>query len=135
MNIRPIKTNADYEAAIKKIEQLWGATQGTDSGDKLDVLATLLEAYEDQHFPIEAPDAISALLFRMEQADLTRKDLEPYIGSRARVSEILNGQRGLTLQMIRRLHRGLKIPLESLVTERKTKRKTPKPSKHHAARP
>jgi HTH-type transcriptional regulator/antitoxin HigA len=91
------------------------AEQGTGEGDELDVLATLVDAYETKHFPIESPDPIEAIQFRMEQMGMERKDLEPFIGSRARVSEVLNGRRGLSLKMIRSLHRELKIPLEVLV--------------------
>src|SRR5713226_4941756 len=122
MNIRPIRTDADYDAALKEIERLWGAKPGTPQGDRLDVLATLVEAYENEHYTIDAPDPVSAILFRMEQQELTRKDLSSYIGSRARVSEMLGGKRKLTLQMIRQLHKGLNIPLESLISERKPKR-------------
>jgi HTH-type transcriptional regulator/antitoxin HigA len=91
------------------------AEQGTGEGDELDVLATLVDAYETKHFPIESPDPIEAIQFRMEQMGMERKDLEPFIGSRARVSEVLNGRRGLSLKMIRSLHQELKIPLEVLV--------------------
>jgi len=135
MDIRPIKTKTDYEAALKEIEALFDSKPGSHEADRLDILATLIEVYEDRHFPIEAPDPISAIKFRMEQQGLTRKDLEPYIGSRARVSEVLSGQRTLTLAMIRRLHRELKLPLESLICERKLgKKKQAKPGKHHSMR-
>ena len=87
----------------------------TPPGDELDVLVTLVESYEDKHFPIESPDPIEAILFRMEEMDLMRKDLEPYIGSRHRVSEVLNRKRELSLNMIRRLHEGLGIPIENLI--------------------
>lgn len=91
------------------------AKPGTDDGDELDVLATLVDAYESKHFPVESPDPIEAIKFRMDQMGLDRKDLEPFIGSRARVSEVLNGRRGLSLKMIRRLHEELDIPLEALI--------------------
>lgn len=117
MDIRPIKTKRDYEKALCRIETLFTAKAGTDEGDELDVLATLVEAYEQKHFPIEAADPVDAILFRMEQKGLERKDLEPFIGSRHRVSEILNRKRGLSLDMIRRIHRGLGIPLEVLLGE------------------
>ena len=91
------------------------AKQGTAEGDELDVLATLVEAYENKHFPISAPDPVEAIKFRMEQLGLDRKDLEPFIGSRARVSEILNRRRGLSVAMIRSLHENLDIPLEALI--------------------
>jgi HTH-type transcriptional regulator/antitoxin HigA len=91
------------------------AKPGTDAGDELDVLATLVDAYESKRFPIESPDPIEAIRFRMEQLGLERKDLEPFIGSRARVSEVLNKRRGLSLKMIRALHEELDIPLEALI--------------------
>ncbi len=115
MNIRPIKTERDYQFALKRIENLMDATPDTAEGDELEVLSTLVEAYEDKHFPIAEPDPISAIKFRMEQLELTRKDLEFYIGSRHKVSEVRNGKRDLSLNMIRRLHAGLKIPLENLI--------------------
>lgn len=115
MEIRPIKTEADYDAALAEIDQLWGAKEGTDHGDRLDVLLVLVDNYEAQHHPINPPDPIEAIKFRMEQMNLTRKDLEPLIGSRSRVSEIINRRRPLSLPMIRRLHQSLHIPLESLI--------------------
>lgn len=115
MNIRPIRNSGDHESALKRIEVLMSAKPGTDEGDELDVLATLIEALEARHFPIEAADPIEAIRFRMEQLGLNRRDLEPYIGSRARVSEVLNKRRGLSLKMIRALHEELNIPLEALV--------------------
>lgn len=115
MDIQPIRTEADHEAALVRIAELMLAESGTPEGDELDVLATLVEAYEQKHFPIEAADPIEAINFRIEQLGLERKDLEPYLGSRHRVSEILNRRRGLSLEMIRRLHDGLNIPLEVLV--------------------
>jgi HTH-type transcriptional regulator / antitoxin HigA len=115
MNIRPIKTEADYERALADIEQLWGAAVNTPKGDKLDILLTLVEAYEHAHYPIDPPDPVEAIKFRMEQLGLTRKDLEPYLGKRGRVAEVLNRQRKLSLNMIRRLHTHLHIPLESLI--------------------
>ena len=118
MQIRPIRTEADHAAALHRIDHLMDAEPGTPEGDELDVLATLVEAYEDRHFPIADPDPLAAIQFRMEQLGLTRKDLEPLLGSRGRVSEVLNGRRALSLQMIRRLNRELGIPLESLVGER-----------------
>jgi HTH-type transcriptional regulator/antitoxin HigA len=91
------------------------AKPGTDEGDELDVLATLVDAYEAEHFPMDSPDPVEAIRFRMEQLGLERKDLEPFIGSRARVSEVLNRRRGLSLKMIRALHEELDIPLEALI--------------------
>ena len=104
MTIRPIRNNSDHENALKRIEALMSALQDTAEGDELDVLATLVDAYEKEHFPIDAPDPVEAIKFRMEQMGLERKDLEPYLGSRARVSEVLNKRRGLSLAMIRSLH-------------------------------
>jgi HTH-type transcriptional regulator / antitoxin HigA len=118
MQIRPIRTDADHADALRRIDELMDAEPGTPEADELDVLATLVEAYEDRHFPIADPDPLAAIQFRMEQLSLTRKDLEPLLGSRGRVSEVLNGRRALSLQMIRRLNRELGIPLESLVGER-----------------
>jgi HTH-type transcriptional regulator/antitoxin HigA len=115
MDIRPIKTRSDHKAALAEIEGLMSAKPNTPDGDRLDVLATLVEAYEDRHFPIAPPDPIEAIKFRMEQVGLTRKDLEPMIGSRARVSEVLSGKRNLTLAMIRRLVAGLGIPPDVFV--------------------
>ena len=115
MNIRPIRTEADYEATLEEIETLFAATAGTPEGDRLDVLTTLVAAYEDQHHPIEAPDPVEAITYYMESRGLTRNDLEPYIGSRARVAEILNRRRPLSLEMIRRLHSQLGIPAEVLI--------------------
>lgn len=115
MEIRPIKTEQDYDAALEEVEALWGAEADSPEGDKLDVLITLIEAYEAKHHPIDPPDPVEAILFRMEQAGLQRKDLEPYIGHSGRVSEVLNHKRPLTLEMIRKLWTGLHIPLESLI--------------------
>ena len=117
MEIKPIKTEQDYQAALAEIEQLIDAEQNTPEGDKLDVLATLVEAYEAKHFPIEAPDPIAAILFRIEQAGLSRKDLEPMLGGSGRVSEVLSGSRGLSIKMIRALHKELGIPAEVLIRE------------------
>ena len=115
MDIRAIKTEQDYERALARIERLMDAEPNTPEGDELDVLTTLIEAYEDRHFPIDTPDPVEAILFRVEQMGLTRKDLEPFIGSRHRVSEVLNRKRELSISMIRRLHEGLNIPLENLI--------------------
>jgi len=117
MDIRPIRTKRDYQRALRRIETLMDAETGTDEGDELEVLATLVDVYEEKHFPMDAADPVDAILFRMEQQGLERKDLEAFIGSRHRVSEILNRKRGLSLDMIRRLHTGLGIPLEVLVGE------------------
>jgi HTH-type transcriptional regulator/antitoxin HigA len=124
MEIRPIKTEADYICALAEIERLWGAAAHTPAGDKLDVLLTLVEAYEDAHYPVDPPDPIEAIKFRMEQMGLSRKDLESYIGTRGRVAEVLNRQRGLSLGMIQRLHTHLHIPLESLIKPSKKPHQT-----------
>jgi len=117
MDIQPIKTEQDYNQALAEIEQCWGANEGTEAGDKLDILLVLVDDYESIHYPILPPDPIEAIKFRMEQMNLSRKDLEPYIGGRGRVSEVLNYQRGLSLNMIRKLHSKLSIPLENLISE------------------
>lgn len=125
MKIHPIKTRADHEKALARAEALMDAKPGTPKGDELDVLTTLIEVYESKHYPIAPPGPIEAILFRMEQAGLTRKNLEPYLGGRGRVSEVLNGKRPLSLKMIRMLHADLGIPLESLIGEtRRSKKKT-----------
>lgn len=115
MTIAPIKTARDYERALDRIEQLMEAKLGTKAGDELDVLTTLVEAYEAKRHPIYPPNPIDAINFRMDQLGMTRKDLEAVLGGRGRVSEILTGKRNLSLEMIRRLHRELDIPLESLI--------------------
>ncbi len=115
MEIKPIKTEADYEAALKEIEQLWGASYGSPEADKLDVLVTLVEAYEEEHYPIPPPDPIEAILHYMESQGLSEYDLEPYLGSRPYVSEVLNRRRSLSLDMIRKLHKELGIPADILV--------------------
>ena len=115
MDIQPIKTEADYDHTLAEINELWGAEPDTPEGDRLDILMTLVEAYETKHHPIDPPDPVDAILFRMEQQGLTRKDLEPILGSRSRVSEVLNRKRTLSLDMVRKLHKQLNIPLESLV--------------------
>jgi len=119
MNIQPIKTRQNYRTVLRRVEALLDAAPGSPEADELDVLATLISAYEDEHFPIEAPDPVAAILFRMEQLGLSRADLEPYIGGTGRVSEVLSGKRGLSLAMIRKLHTGLRIPLENLVADTK----------------
>jgi HTH-type transcriptional regulator/antitoxin HigA len=115
MTISPIKTKTDYEDALRRIEQLMDAKLSTKAGDEFDVLTTLVEAYEAKHYAICPPDPVEAIKFRMDQLGMTRKDLETILGGRGRVSEILTGKRHLSLEMIRRLHRTLRIPLESLV--------------------
>ena len=115
MQIRPIKTKTDLRVALKEIERLMDAKPGTPAGDRLEVLTTLVERYESLHEPIEPPNPVDALLFHMESRGLTRRDLEPYLGSRARVAEVLNRRRPLTIEMIRRLHTGLGISAEVLI--------------------
>jgi HTH-type transcriptional regulator/antitoxin HigA len=115
MEIRPIRTKADYRSALKEIEGLMGAAPRTADGDRLDVLVTLVEAWERKHEPMDLPDPVSAIRFRMEQSGLTPKDLVPMIGRLNRVYEVLSGKRPLTLSMIRRLHMQLGIPAESLI--------------------
>ena len=110
MRIRPIRTKADYRAALREVERLWDADPGTPDGDAVDILTTLIEVYEAEHFPIAAPDPIAAIEFMMEQKGMTRRDLEPAIGSRGRVSEVLGRKRPLTLPMVRALSRLLDIP-------------------------
>jgi len=115
MDIKPIKTEADYRAALQEIETLMMASPDTPEGEKLDILVTLVEAYESSHYPIDLPDPVAAIRFEMEQKGLTVKGLEPMIGRSNRVYEILNHKRTLTLKMIWRLHKGLGIPAESLI--------------------
>lgn len=114
-SVRPIRSKADYEAALAEVARLWGAKAGTAKGDRLDVLATLIEAYEAEHYPMDPPDPVEAIKFRMEQMGLTRRNLEPLIGTRTRVAEVLNGKRRLSIAMIRRLHEKLGIPAETLI--------------------
>lgn len=123
MNIKPIKTKADYKAMLAEIEGLMMARPNTPEGERLDVLVKLVEAYERKHFPMEAPDPVEAIKSRMENLGLKPKDLQPMIGGLNRVYEVLNYRRPLTLSMIRRLHDGLGIPAESLI----------KPSQQQAA--
>ena len=115
MEIRPIKTEQDYNSAINRIEELWGAKKDTLDGDELDLLVILVESYEMKHYPIAPPDPIDAIKFRMEQMGMTNSDMVKYLGSQSRVSEILNKKRKLTLEMIKSLYKGLKIPAEILL--------------------
>ncbi|MBX3631235.1 MAG: transcriptional regulator [Nitrosomonas sp.] len=117
MKIKPIKTDTDYRAALKEVETLMLAESNTPEGEKLDVLVTLIEAYERTHFPLDLPDPVEAIKFEMEQKGLTVKDLEPMIGKSNRVYEVLNRKRSLTLKMIRKLHQELGIPAESLIKQ------------------
>ena len=113
--LKPIRTKADYKRALAKVERLWGAKSGTPEGDRLDILATLIDAYETEHYPMDPPDPVEAIKFRMEQQGLSRKDLEPLIGTRTRVAEVLNRKRSLSIGMIRRLHDHLGISAEVLI--------------------
>jgi len=115
MEIQPIRSETDYDAALAEIEKLFGSSPGTAEGDRLDILTTLVQAYEERHYPIPLPDPIEALKYYIESRGLSRRDLEPYIGSRARIAEVLNRKRPLSLEMIRRLHAGLGIPAEVLI--------------------
>ena len=120
MNIKPIRSDSDYAAALARVEALWGAKPDSPEGDELDVLTILIEKYEERHFPIPASNPVEAIKFRMDQMALTPRDLEPYIGSSGRVSEVLNHKRKLSLSMIVRLHKGLQIPYEILLENRTT---------------
>jgi HTH-type transcriptional regulator/antitoxin HigA len=115
MDLKPIKTKRDYQAALKRVEQLWHAAAGSIEADALDILSLIIADYETRHFPIADPDPIQFLEYVIESRGLTRKDLEAYIGSRARVAEVMNRSRALTLEMIRRLSDGLGLPADVLV--------------------
>ena len=115
MQLRPIRSKREHQAALKEAETLWDAPIGSPAADRLEVIALLIEAYEREHYPIEGPDPIDFLLHVMEARQMTRKDLEPYIGSRARVAEVLNRVRPLSLDMIRRLSTGLRLPADVLI--------------------
>lgn len=117
MKIKPIKSIEDNNAALARIEQLWDAEPNSPEGDELEVLATLVHTFEEEHYPIEAPDPIEAIKFRMEQQGLDDKDLVPFLGQRSRVTEVMNRKRGLSISMIRNLHKGLQIPLDCIVKE------------------
>ena len=117
MDIKPIRTKNDYKQALKQIEQLFDAKPNSKEGDILDIVTTLVEKYEEKNFPIESPDPIEALLFYMEKNNMVRADLKPYIGSRARVSEVINKKRNLTLPMIRKLYKELHIPAHILIQD------------------
>jgi len=116
MDIRPIKTEKDYDTTISRIEKLWGAEKDTVEGDELDLLVTLVESYEIKHYPIAPPDPVDAIKFRMEQMGMTKADMVKYLGSQSRVSEILNRKRSLTLGMMKSLYKGLKISPEILLS-------------------
>lgn len=117
MMVKPIRNEGDYQANLARLEDLIDATPGTPEGDELEILATLIERYEDERFPVALPTPLAAIRFRMEQAELTPRDLEPFIGTRARVSEVLSGARPLSIDMIRALNEGLGIPAEVLIRQ------------------
>lgn len=123
MKMKPIKTEADHAAALREIERLWGASEGTAEGDRLDVLATLVEAYEYSHFPIDMPDPIEAIKFRLEQQGEDKKALIGILGNRTRVYEVLRRDRALSLAMIRRLNERFSIPAEVLIRPVRIRRK------------
>ncbi|MBK8890563.1 MAG: transcriptional regulator [Dechloromonas sp.] len=116
MNIKPIRSDDDLRDAFKRLERVFQAADGTPEADEMEILVTLIETYEQKHYPMGSADPVEAIKFRMEQQGLSPKDLEPYIGSSGRVSEILNRKRQLSLQMVKRLHDGLHIPYESLLS-------------------
>ena len=115
MKLRPIRNDRELDRALKRIDELWDAKPGTIKGDELDVLMLIVEKYEDEHYAIPASDPIEAIKFLMEQKGLARKDIEPYIGTSGRVSEVLSGKRNLSLSMIKKLHDGLNIPYDCLI--------------------
>ena len=124
--LKPIHCDADHADAMAEVERLWGATTGTPDGDRLDIILTLIDAYETRHHAVDPPDPVEAIEFRMEQQGLVRKDLEPLIGTRARVAQVLNRERGLTIEMIRKLHDQLGIPAAVLIgAARLTSPRTP----------
>ncbi|WP_374834085.1 helix-turn-helix domain-containing protein [Paenochrobactrum pullorum] len=114
-DLKPIRTESDYDEALADVERLWGAKSGTPEGDRLDVLATLIDVYVAKNYPMDPPDPVEAIRFRMEQQGLTRKDLEPMIGPRNRVADVLNRKRSLSIDMIRQLHIRLGISAEVLI--------------------
>ena len=123
MEIKPIRTKADYEHTLREVERLWGAKEETLDGDRLDVLATLVEAYEQKHFPIDPPDPIEAIRFRLEQQGLDPRALVGVIGGRSRVYEVMHRKRALSLAMIRRLHEHFGIPAEVLIRSPRARRR------------
>ncbi len=123
MEIKPIRSEADHGEALREIERLWGAKEGTPEGDRLDVLTTLVEAYEDKHFPMDAPDPIEAIRFRLEQQGLDHRALVGVIGGRSRVYEVMHRKRSLSLEMIRRLNERFGIPAEVLIRPIRSQRR------------
>jgi len=120
MKLKPIRNDRELNRALRRIDELWGAKAGSIKGDELDVLMLIVEKYEDEHYAIPSSNPIEAIKFLMEQKGLVRKDIEPYIGTSGRVSEVLNGKRNLSLSMIKKLHEGLNIPYDCLITARHT---------------
>jgi len=120
VEVKPIRNKVDHEAALAEVGRLWGTKAGTADGDRLDVLATLIDAYEAEHYPMDPPDPIEAIKFRMDQQGLSRRDLEEIIGTRTRIAEVLNRKRGLSIAMIRRLHDRLGISAEVLIRPSRT---------------
>ena len=116
MNIKPIRNDDDLRAVFARLESVFQAPEGSTEADEMEVLVALVESYENKHYPVGPADPVDAIKFRMEQQGLAAKDLEPYIGSSGRVSEVLNRKRALSLRMIKRLHDGLRIPYESLLS-------------------
>jgi HTH-type transcriptional regulator/antitoxin HigA len=116
MNIKPIRSDDDLQRAFRRLEEIFQAEEGSPEADEMEILVTLIEAYENKHYPITPPDPVEAIKFRMEQLGLTPRDLEQYIGPSGRVSEVLNRKRPLSLRMVKRLHEGLRIPYESLLS-------------------
>jgi len=123
MEIKPIRSEADYQEALAEIERLWGVQEGTADGDRLDVLTTLVEAYENKHFPMDAPDPIEAIRFRLEQQGLDHRALVGVIGGRSHVYEVMHRKRALSLEMIRRLNKSLGIPAEVLIRPVRVRRR------------
>ena len=123
MQLKPIKSEADYEAALLEIERLWGAEEGSADGDRLEILATLVEAYEENHFPMDLPDPIEAIKFRLEQQGEDKSALIGILGSRTRVYQVLRRDRALSLNMIRQLNQHLKIPAEILIQPVRARKK------------
>jgi HTH-type transcriptional regulator / antitoxin HigA len=113
--MKPIKDENTYQSSLKRIEELWGAKPDTPEGDELDILLIMVEAYEEKHYPIPASNPVDAILFRMEQMDMNRKDLEQFLGPKSRVSDVLNRKRPLSLPQIKKLHKEMGIPYESLI--------------------
>lgn len=128
MEIKPILNEPDYERALRRVQTLWGAPLGSEKGDELDILATLVDAYEREHYPIDLPNPLEAIEFRLEQSGKTYKDLIGILGQRSRVYEVMRGARPLSLRMIRNLHKHLQIPADVLIQPEKRKPKRHEPA-------